>query len=176
MAAAQSSSWLPWLWHHGKSSDPIATFTENERRRRPASARAADNFRTIATPDRLEGWNPSKLRTCSIVTQLRTLSKSTPGTVLPRSPDTMPRCSGRPFRSLFSLWGTGTAPFNRSVAALPTSGRAAKPAGSLQRLQRLAQALVLDPQGIAELRSCHGRALGQKVEHSLSRLRCFRPW
>src|ERR1035441_9336626 len=46
----------------------------------------------------------------------------------------------------FSLWGTGTALLGWSVQALPTSGRAAEPAGSLKRLQHLAQALVLDPQ------------------------------
>jgi hypothetical protein len=34
------------------------------------------------TPDRFEGWKPSKSNTCSIVISLRTVSKSTPGTVL----------------------------------------------------------------------------------------------
>ena len=47
---------------------------------------------------------------------------------------------------LISLWGTGTALHRRSSQALPTSGRAAKPAGSLQRLQHGAQPLVLDPE------------------------------
>ena len=35
-------------------------------------------------PDRFEGWNPDRLDTCSIVISVRTLSKSTLGTVLPR--------------------------------------------------------------------------------------------
>ena len=49
---------------------------------------------------------------------------------------------------LISLWGTGTALHRRSTQALPTSGRAAKPASPFQRLQYLAQPLVLDPQGV----------------------------
>src|SRR5271168_309910 len=67
---------------------------------------------------------------------------------------------------LISLWGTGTTLFGRSVQALPTSGRAAKPASPFQRLQHLAQPLVLDPQGVPELCPCHGHALAQKVQHA----------
>jgi hypothetical protein len=49
-----------------------------------------------------------------------------------------------PFRSLLATHGEWERrPFNRSVVALPTGGRAAKRAGSLQRRQRLAQAFVL---------------------------------
>src|SRR5271169_6236001 len=46
----------------------------------------------------------------------------------------------------FSLWGTGTTLLGRSVPALPATRRATNPAGSLQHLQRLAQALVLHTQ------------------------------
>ena len=56
------------------------------------------------------------------------------------------RCSRTVPFPLNSLWGTGTALHRRSTQALPTSGRAAKPAGSLQRLQHGAQPLVLDPE------------------------------
>jgi hypothetical protein len=42
--------------------------------------------------------------------------------------------------------GNGNGLRSRSVETLPAGGRAAEPAGSLQRLQRLAQALVLDPE------------------------------
>ncbi len=45
-----------------------------------------------------------------------------------------------------SLWGTGTALHRQSTQALPTIGRAAKPASPFQRLQHLAQPLVLDPE------------------------------
>ena len=76
---------------------------------------------------------------------------------------------------LNSLWGTGTIPFISSVTALPTCGRAAKPAGSLQRLECLAQALILDPEGVSQLRSFHGRALDQKLQHPvLERGTCCR--
>jgi len=61
--------------------------------------------------DRFEGWNPSKLRTCSIVISARTLSKSTPREVVPHS---VTRQLGAlltvPFP--FSLWGTGTPILN----------------------------------------------------------------
>ena len=56
------------------------------------------------------------------------------------------RCSQAVPFPLISLWGTGTALHRQSTQALPTSGRAAKPAGSLQRLQHGAQPLVLDPE------------------------------
>ena len=36
-------------------------------------------------PESIRGWNPSKFGTCSIVISARTLSKSTPGTVVPHS-------------------------------------------------------------------------------------------
>jgi hypothetical protein len=51
--------------------------------------------------------------------------------------DTTVQCS-RTVPFPLSLWGTGTALLVWSVRALPTSGCVAKPAGSLQRLQRLA--------------------------------------
>jgi len=54
-----------------------------------------------------------------------------------------------------------------SVSTLPASRRAAKPAGSLKRLQRIAQALVLDRQRVAQLRSRQHHALDQKGQHSL---------
>jgi hypothetical protein len=54
-----------------------------------------------------------------------------------------------------------------SVSTLPVSRRAAKPAGSLKRLQRIAQALVLDRQRVALLRSRQHHALDQKGQHSL---------
>jgi hypothetical protein len=53
-----------------------------------------------------------------------------------------------------------------SVSTLPASRRAAKPAGSLKRLQRIAQALVLDRQRVAQLRSRQHHALDQKSQHS----------
>ena len=96
-----------------------------------------------------------------------TPSESTPGTCV-RDPWTarLEALLTVPF-PLISLWGTGTTLLVRSVRASPTSGRAASTAGSLKRLRRLAQALVLAPQGVAKLRSRDRHALGQMVEHML---------
>ena len=47
---------------------------------------------------------------------------------------------------LFSLWGTRTTVRNRSIETLPAGRRTADPAGSLERLERLAESLVLDRQ------------------------------
>src|SRR5262249_38663298 len=66
-----------------------------------------------------------------------------------------------------SCLGKWNAPRWRSVRPLPTRGTAAEPAGALQRLQRLAQALVLDRQGLAELGACQRHARGQELEHAL---------
>ncbi len=74
-----------------------------------------------------------------------------------------------------SLWGTGTALLDRSVGPLPTSGRAAEPAGSLQRLQHLAQALVLDPQANRGASPASApRLAARRSSTCSSRLRCFR--
>ena len=55
----------------------------------------------------------------------------------------------------------------QSIPALLASRRAAKPAGPLERLQRLAQTLVLDSQRIAQLRPRQDRTVGQKVQYTL---------
>lgn len=55
----------------------------------------------------------------------------------------------------------------RSIQALPASRRAAKPAGTFEGLQRLAQTLVLDPQRFTQLRPRQDRTVGQKVQHTL---------
>ena len=88
---------------------------------------ATDNFRTIA-PDRLEGWNPSKLRTCSIVISARTRSKSIPGMVVPHSV-TRWRGARGPFRSVLSL-GNGNGP-RRMVSPDVANQRACGRAGRL---------------------------------------------
>ena len=53
------------------------------------------------------------------------------------------------------------------VDSLPTYGRRAQLAGSLQRLQHDAQALVLDRSAIANLGTRQHRAVGQKIKDSL---------
>ena len=53
------------------------------------------------------------------------------------------------------------------VDSLPTCGRATELAGSLQRLQHDAQALVLDRKAIAKLGTRQHRAVGQKIKDSL---------
>ena len=132
----------------------------------------ADNFRTIA-PNRLKGWNPSRLKTCSIVISLRTLSKSTPAHGSSSLRDETSWCvTTVPFP--LSLWGTGTILSNRSAEPLPTSRRAAEPAGPLERLQHLAQTLVLDRQRITQLRSRQHRPRARRSSTRSSRLRCFR--
>jgi hypothetical protein len=50
------------------------------------------------------------------------------------------------------------------VDSLPTCGRATELAGSLQRLQHDAQALVLDRNAIAKLGTRQHRAVGQKIK------------
>jgi hypothetical protein len=59
--------------------------------------------------------------------------------------DKTARCS-RTVPFPYSLWGTGTALRSRSTQALPTTRRTAEPARPLERLNRLAQTLVLDRQ------------------------------
>jgi hypothetical protein len=98
VAAAQSSSWLPWLWQLWQKKRPIATFTENERRPRLDVGSCNGQLPYHCAPDRFEGWNPSRLRTCSIEISVRTLLKSTPGMVVPDSAT----------RRLGALW---TVPF-----------------------------------------------------------------
>ena len=53
------------------------------------------------------------------------------------------------------------------VDSLPTCGRRAELAGSLQRLQHDAQALVLDRKAIAKLGTRQHRAVGQKIKDLL---------
>jgi hypothetical protein len=50
------------------------------------------------------------------------------------------------------------------VDSLPTCGRATELAGSLQRLQHDAQALVLDRKAIAKIGRPQHRAVGQKIK------------
>ena len=62
------------------------------------------------------------------------------------------------------------------VHSLPTCGRATERAGSLQRLQHDAQALVLDRKAIAKLGTRQHRAVGQKINDSpLETASPFRP-
>jgi hypothetical protein len=99
------------------------------------------------------------------VIAVRILAKSTPGTVVPHSGRARFGAGG-PFRSFFLYGGNGNGPptsDDRSAAALPTTRRPAEPAGSLQRLQHLPQALVLDRQRIAKLRSRQRLTPGQKI-------------
>ena len=92
------------------------------------------------TPDRFEGWNPSKFRTCSIVISARTLSKSTPGTVVPHSlravvedvrSTLMGKCSARtvPF-PLHTLYGERERP-PQSISPGVANPRACGRAGRL---------------------------------------------
>jgi hypothetical protein len=53
------------------------------------------------------------------------------------------------------------------VDSLPTCGRATELAGSLQRLQHDAQALVLDRTAIVKLGTPQHRAMGQKIKDLL---------
>jgi len=66
--------------------------------------------------------------------------------------------------------GNGNAFLGRPVEPLPTSRRAAEMAGSLGRFKCLAQVLVLDREGIANLRSREHHARGQKAEHLLQEI------
>jgi hypothetical protein len=76
-------------------------------------------------------------------------------------------CSGTVPFPFNSIGGTGTILLNGLVEALPSSGRAAEPAGSLQRLQHHAQARVLDRKAVAELGARPHRAVGQKIKDLL---------
>jgi hypothetical protein len=118
-------------------------------------------------PDRLEGSKPSKFSTL--------LHRDLPAS--PLEVDAGDGCSSLadgaawcsspvpfPFNS---IGGTGTILLNGSVEALPSSRRAAVPAGSLQRLQRHAQALVLDRKAVAELGARQHLAVGQKIKDLL---------
>lgn len=71
----------------------------------------------------------------------------------------------------YSLWGMGTTRFGRSVRASPTSGRAAKHGRLLERLQGLAQALVLDPKGVRSLARVTVKPWGRRSSTCSSRLR-----
>ena len=55
----------------------------------------------------------------------------------------------------------------QSVQPLPARGRSAQPASALQRLEHLAQTLILDREAVTKLRSCEHHAAGQIVQHSL---------
>ena len=79
---------------------PSATFTENERRW-PDGEACNGQLPYHCTPERFEGWKPSKTYNCSLVISLRTVSKPTPGTVVPHSPTAWLGAQG-PFRSLSS--------------------------------------------------------------------------
>ena len=67
-----------------------------------------------------------------------------------------------PFRSLY-IWGTGNGlpEISRCVANQPAW---ADPASSLERLQCLSQALVLNRKQVAELRSREHCVLGKKIK------------
>ena len=63
--------------------------------------------------------------------------------------------------------GNGNGPAARSIEPLPSRGRSAQPASALERLEHLAQTLILDREAVTELRSCEHHAAGQIVQHSL---------
>ena len=67
-------------------------------------------------------------------------------------------------RSVPFIYGEQGTAFLRSVDALPTSRRAADPASSLERLQCLSQALVLNRKQVAELRSREHCVLDKKIK------------
>jgi hypothetical protein len=82
----------------------IAAAHSHLHRERAAMARPGGVQRTGSLPlhpDRFDGWKPSKFNTCSLVISLRTVSKSTPGTVVPHAPTAWLGAQG-PFRSLSS--------------------------------------------------------------------------
>jgi hypothetical protein len=73
-----------------------------------------------------------------------------------------------PFRSLLTVEeGTGTVSgvSNGSIGTSPTRRGTAEPAGLLERRQGLAQALVLDPQRVAEFDAREDRAWCQQIQH-----------
>ena len=170
MAAAQNSSGLPWLWQRWQSWRPIAAFTENERRRSLGLDSCNGQLPYHCTPDRFEGSNPSKFGTCPIVISARTLSKSTPGTVVPHSVTRRLGAHG-PFRSLYiSLWGTGTAPsIDQFRRCQPAGGRQSRPALSSDSSTSPKRSF-LTHERIARLRSRERHALVHKVEHLLLRI------
>ena len=75
----------------------------------------------------------------------RSAWKSTPGTVDPVSVEGE-NCASSRNRSVpsFLYRGNGNARTARSVQALPTRGRMARPVGALERFEHLAQAFILD--------------------------------
>src|SRR5262249_19934490 len=63
--------------------------------------------------------------------------------------------------------GNGNDPPALSIEPLPTCLRSTESAGTLQRLQRLAQTLILDGKAVTELRSREHHAVGQVSQHPL---------
>ncbi len=82
--------------------------------------------------------------------------------------ESMETRASRPFRSLF-LYRRERERSGRSasVEALPAAPGAAETAGLLQRIQGLAQTLILDGQRVAELGPREDAAAGQQREHLL---------
>jgi hypothetical protein len=77
---AGASSWLRPIrqaeyrdWKRWQKYRPIATFTENKRSRRDVDS-CNGQLPYRCTPDRVEGWNRSKLSACSILISVRTVS------------------------------------------------------------------------------------------------------
>jgi hypothetical protein len=163
VAAAHRPSCLPRRSRQWQEYRPIATFTEHERARRDVDL-CNGRLRCHCTPDQVEGWSRSKLSTRSILISVRTLSKSTPGTILPRSSDTMPRCSqDRSVPSQLPM-GNGNGPLRSITGGVANQRGAAEPYG---QLQRLAQALVLKPERSPECGPRQGRTLGRNVQHAI---------
>src|SRR3972149_1845149 len=102
-----------------------------------------------------------------MVISRRSLSKSMPGMVFTRRTEAAgPRTSRTvPFPS-FSRAGTGTIG-SPSGDTLPAALGATEAAGPLQRLQGLAQTLILDGQRVAEVGPREHGALGHQREHLL---------
>jgi hypothetical protein len=63
--------------------------------------------------------------------------------------------------------GNGNDPPALSIEPLPTCLRSTESASMLQRLQHLAQTLILDGKAVTELRSREHHAAGQAIQHSL---------
>jgi hypothetical protein len=100
------------------------------------------------------------------VISARSTLKSTPGMVDSVSAEVAHGIEIVPF-PLNSYRGNGNATRGPSSHALPTRGRAAQPAGALERPEHLAEALILDRQAVSELRAREHDISGQRVEHLL---------
>ena len=137
--------------NHGKSNDRSPRSQQNQRRRCLDVGSCSRQLPYHCAPDRFEGWQPSKLRTCSIVISMRILLKSTPGTVVPRS--VTGRLGALIDRSVpFLSMGNGNGPLDRSVVpAAADSARARTPRSEPIKQDRCAGTSPGPNRGVSKL-------------------------